>query len=373
MKKTADAVIHGVHNLSLHLTNISGEGAGAAQLAMSLLPAIVKRTDINLSTIYLPDRGELSRYKFPDKETAVKVYSRFLPNPISRFLECTLFSYKFRKSHSLLVLGDLPLFFCTSQILFVQNANLFSTPIENKVSDNIKLFFSKLLFRLGFDGVRVFIVQTDFMRQVLLSRFPSVLSRVHIVQQPPPVWLIESGLKRNSRFRKNLDKLDLFYPASNYPHKNHGLLARISNSTDWPVANLYLTLDKSAAPDIAAGWVKYVGFLNTEDMISMYSHVDALLFLSKSESYGLPLIEAMFVGLPIVCPSLPYAIELCGDQAIYFDPDSPISFYFALSELHSRLLCGWWPDWSSSLEKLPKSWDDVALTIRDIVMMISKS
>ena len=35
--------------------------------------------------------------------------------------------------------------------------------------------------------------------------------------------------------------------------------------------------------------------------------MDALLFLSTDESYGFPLIEAMFVGLPIICPDLPYA------------------------------------------------------------------
>jgi glycosyltransferase involved in cell wall biosynthesis len=95
-------------------------------------------------------------------------------------------------------------------------------------------------------------------------------------------------------------------------------------------------------------------------MIDAYSKIDAVLFLSKTESYGFPLVEAMFVGLPIVCPDLPYAHTLCGDQAIYFDPDQPDSLREALFRLHSFLEEGWWPDWRERMSRIPKDWQTVA-------------
>ncbi len=77
-----------------------------------------------------------------------------------------------------------------------------------------------------------------------------------------------------------------------------------------------------------------------------YATVDGVMFLSTSESYGLPLVEAMACGLPVVCPDLEYARTICGDVAIYFDPNDVASLRAAVTELHRRLAAGWSPDWS---------------------------
>jgi glycosyltransferase involved in cell wall biosynthesis len=95
-------------------------------------------------------------------------------------------------------------------------------------------------------------------------------------------------------------------------------------------------------------------------MVQAYRDVDGLLFLSTEESYGFPLIEAMFMGIPVVCPDLPYAHELCSDGAIYFDPNSISSLHDALVTLNMRFSEGWWPDWTRQLSVLPKNWDVVA-------------
>ena len=101
-------------------------------------------------------------------------------------------------------------------------------------------------------------------------------------------------------------------------------------------------------------------------MLDAYREMDAMLFLSTDESYGFPLVEAMFVGLPIICPDLPYARVLCGDQAIYFDVGSTDSLKIAVNELHERLAGGYWPDWGEQLKAIPKDWETVAKTMLDI-------
>ena len=345
-------------SVRLHLTNVAG--AGASQLLQSLLPALERDPCVTVERIDLPDRGALSAYNSSCSSTIAEVYRRRLPNALSRMLECTWLAGRFNGDSPLLVLGDLPLRCRGPQTVFVQTPNLLKPASLRLGADGIKYWISRTIFRIGMDRVHAFIVQTDVMRDALERSYPSVSGRVHVIAQPVPSWLLRSGLKRSARTCPAGQGLNLIYPAAGYPHKNHALLSQIDSQASWPVERLTLTLDPVVHPAPPLSWVKCNGFLSPEAMIKAYAQVDALLFLSKDESYGFPLVEAMFVGLPIVCPDLPYAHTLCGDQAIYFDPNSPDSLHQALHTLQSRLDKGWWPNWQDRLAGMPPDWETVA-------------
>jgi glycosyltransferase involved in cell wall biosynthesis len=172
--------------------------------------------------------------------------------------------------------------------------------------------------------------------------------------------LIDSKLKRTEFLRGENSGLRLFYPAAPYPHKNHRILGEIERSADWPVSELILTVSNDLNPNHEIPWIRCVDKLESDAVIDAYRTVDALLFLSISESFGFPLVEAMSIGLPIICPDLPYARALCGDTAIYFDPHDKDSLYAAVIELSKRRAAGWWPDWSGDLKKIPRDWSEVA-------------
>ena len=114
-------------------------------------------------------------------------------------------------------------------------------------------------------------------------------------------------------------------------------------------------------------WVRNIGVLSREACLAAYEEVDALFFPSLLESYGLPLVEAMELGLPVVCADRPYARWLCEDQAIYFDPLSAHSAWLAIRELQRRQTGGWQPDWRRARAKLFKDWNAVA---RQLVEML---
>ncbi len=348
----------------LHLTNATG--AGAVQLLKSLLPALEKNSEFIIEKLYLPSTGILATYKSRSKSTLIKRYYRFLPNLISRILECSLLARRFNGRSPLIVLGDLPLRCNSPQIVFIHQQNLIPPKKFNLTFENIKFLFARLLFKVNSKFVRAFIVQTEVMRKALEESYPCIIGRVHVVPQPAPDWLLSSGLRRYGRTGNTQRKLKLAYPAANYPHKNHSLLSHVSPSTKWPVEEIILTIEKNKNPAPYLSSLNCVGFLSEEEMIKLYSHIDALLFLSKKESFGFPLVEAIFIGLPIVCPDLPYARSLCGEQAIYFDPNIPESLEDALYTLQAKLGENWWPDWDLQRSSIPNNWKDVAMQILQI-------
>jgi len=342
----------------LHLTNVIG--LGAVRLLQSLLPSLVAQNDYRLEEVYLPGSGELAKFASFEEGTVRTCYKRYLPNAVSRLLECTVFGSRFDGATPLLVFGDLPIRCNAKQTVFVQTTLLVRGTSTGRQLGAVKYWIARWLFRRNMRYVSNFIVQTEAMKSALAESYPQIKDRIHVIAQPAPDWLIGAQLSR-TKFHGGVESgLRLFYPAASYPHKNHRILAGINRSLRWPVAELILTIPESLNPNPSISWVRCVGKLEPEAVLEVYRSADALLFLSLSESFGFPLVEAMWVGLPIICPDLPYARTLCGEQAIYFDPHDAASLHRAIVELHRRREVGWWPDWSANLEKFPRSWQAVA-------------
>ncbi|WP_426762911.1 glycosyltransferase family 4 protein [Pseudarthrobacter sp. 1G09] len=59
----------------------------------------------------------------------------------------------------------------------------------------------------------------------------------------------------------------------------------------------------------------------------------ALVSLSRAEGYGLPLVEAMALGTPVIASDIPIFREVGGDAATYVDPASPSQFSEAVARL----------------------------------------
>lgn len=342
-------------NIQLHLSNVVG--TGAVQLAKSLLPKLLASNLVSVSTVILPDRGDLSYFESPKSSTNFIVRKRILPNFFSRFFEC-VFPHRLPKNTVLLVLGDIPLNANCHQTVFLHTPNLVKYFKPSLTLDFFKYRVAQFIFSKNEKYVNQFIVQTDVMKHKLETFYPAVRGRVSVLPQPVPNWLSKSFVKRVARAHDG--KLHLFYPAADYPHKNHLLLSKIDEPEAWPVEQLTLTIDPLKNPDNTWGSISCVGLINSDQMLSFYRSCDALLFLSNEESFGFPLVEAMFCGLPIICPDLPYARTLCGDEAIYFEADNVESLQLAIIDLANRLDAGWWPNWETELESIPCSWERVA-------------
>ncbi|MEW1805040.1 glycosyltransferase family 1 protein [Pseudarthrobacter sp. NPDC080039] len=90
----------------------------------------------------------------------------------------------------------------------------------------------------------------------------------------------------------------------------------------------------------------------------------ALVSLSRAEGYGLPLVEAMAVGTPVIASDIPIFREVGGDAALYVDPESPSQFADAVGQLQDG---AHWKDLSgrSVARAAQFSWDESARQLVD--------
>ncbi|MDQ8188162.1 glycosyltransferase [Pelagicoccus sp. SDUM812002] len=64
-------------------------------------------------------------------------------------------------------------------------------------------------------------------------------------------------------------------------------------------------------------------YASEEELLDCYTQASFLLHFSSAEGFGLPPIEAMALGVPVLSADYRIARETCGDGALYFDPSSP--------------------------------------------------
>jgi len=133
---------------------------------------------------------------------------------------------------------------------------------------------------------------------------------------------------------------DLVYMGSYMPYKNIELLARGMNLL--PGYTLHLLSratddDRRRLEKLApAGSLRFHQGASDDEYARLLSTATALVTASRNEGFGLPLLEAMVSGTPVVVSDIPVFREIGLDAASYFDPDSPEQFASAVTALEDK-------------------------------------
>lgn len=208
-------------------------------------------------------------------------------------------------------------------------------------------FYRQLIPRSMDQATRVLTV-SDHSRQSIEDYFPDMRGRVHVTyngvdpffrpMNPEKGWpLLSKWLTPRSRF--------VLVVGQGSPYKNHdGALAGfieafrddpdvyfvlVRRLTRGPASRLRQLM---ADPDVASRIIQ-LDYVSGDELRALFSLAHVFLFPSHYEGFGLPALEAMSCGTPVVTSNQGAPAEVAGPAALTADPKSPVEIAQALRRL----------------------------------------
>jgi glycosyltransferase involved in cell wall biosynthesis len=80
----------------------------------------------------------------------------------------------------------------------------------------------------------------------------------------------------------------------------------------------------------AADWVRLLGYVDEDNLAALYKSATLVAYVSLYEGFGIPVIESMAAGTPVVASAVTAIPEVAGDAALLIDPTDPAAISAAL-------------------------------------------
>lgn len=209
----------------------------------------------------------------------------------------------------------------------------------------------KFVFWLAIKRAQKVFVPSQFVKDELVKKYGLNTEKVVVTYEGVDVKFSIRRQADNFQFSKrktildkyNIQKPYLLYVGSVYPHKNIERLieaVKILNNSQ-PITLVVVCarsvfwerLREKAKKIGAEKYVNLAGFIPDEELAVLYQEAKAFVFPSLSEGFGLPGLEAMAQGTPLVASDIPVFREVYGEGALYFNPLDPDDITAKIKEL----------------------------------------
>jgi glycosyltransferase involved in cell wall biosynthesis len=180
-------------------------------------------------------------------------------------------------------------------------------------------------------------------RDELHRFFPRLRAPIHVVPAAPGGSFrpMDAGAAEPAATRRGLRPPFLLAVGSLQPRKNLVRLieAYAALRQDHPAIQLAIVgpngFHSSRVKDTivergVSGSVRLLGYVEEEDLVALYNAAIGLVYPSVYEGFGLPVVEAMACGRPVIASNTSSLPEVAGDAAILVDP-------FDVSALHGAM------------------------------------
>lgn len=155
---------------------------------------------------------------------------------------------------------------------------------------------------------------------------------------PHPITVVSNAVdSHTAAVRSRPDRKILVYMGSFMPYKNVDLLARGMHLLPGYELHIMSRASMRDARELRehapGGSLVFHDGASDEEYFALLNEATALVHASRDEGFGLPLVEAMAAGTPVVVSDIPIFREVGGDAARYFDETSPRDFADAVLSL----------------------------------------
>lgn len=311
--------------IGVNLFPLELRGGGMKQYVLQLLPLLIRNTDHefivyhNLAGLRL--LVELRRDLTVAERSRMKMVEISHPNDIYRSAK------------------DFDVFFCPLNGFEPQ---LLDRPTLATLADVQERFFPQyfsagelaaraVVYPRVIHSVTTLITISHFSKETICSEFGADPNRIEVTHLAPNYGLLNA----KSEWPAGMPKLPerfVFYAANTYPHKNHALLIeavrllKAQNALNFKCIlsghrmgeqnHVVQLIDKYGLKDD----VIWLGHVSPNALRYLYENSLALCFPSEFEGFGMPIVEAMYLGCPVIANRAASIPEIGGDAALYVEP-----------------------------------------------------
>ncbi len=256
------------------------------------------------------------------------VLPRFLSNNKTDLLHCT--------GNTAPIWGKTPLLVTIHDLIFLEENYLFKKD-GGSLYQRFGNFYRSLVVPIIAKKATYIITVSEFQRQLIMKRLRIPANKISVVYNGaderffkkatrPEIETARQKYKigddpyffflANTEPRKNTDGVikAFFLFCKKYPEFTHNLV--IKGLTD--------EILKKKIADLGAETVTErihrVGYIDYDDLPLLYQGASILWFPSFSEGFGLPIVEAMAGGTPVITSNISVMPEIAGNAALYINP-----------------------------------------------------
>jgi glycosyltransferase involved in cell wall biosynthesis len=220
-------------------------------------------------------------------------------------------------------------------VVCIHDVNTYLSPAS--YSWKFRFLYRAMLPALGRAALRVATVSSFSAQQI--ARFG--------IASSAKICVVPNGHEHALRWRPRHSKATRSAAGANVvvvvgspaPHKNIGMLLGIADQLN--AAGLRLAIVGSLDPSVfvsgeteqATSNVDWLGRITDEEISALLGDCLCLAVPSFTEGFGLPALEAMSIGCPVVVADRASLPEVCGTAALYAAPDEPQTWLAKLQEL----------------------------------------
>gem|GEM_PF-2009748 len=200
--------------------------------------------------------------------------------------------------------------------------------------DDVKKTLPQLL------SADLFITKTDFIKTEFANHFDIPIDKIEVVPNAPSYPYqhlnLTSNEKRSILQNSHLDINErpfILYTGTIEPRKNLQVLIQAfsrfpynkefdlicAGGLGWRYDEIIALPEKLGMSDN----IKFPGYLTCDEFEMLYNCADFFVYPSLYEGFGMPNIEAMQCGLPVITSNSSCLPEVAGDAALFFDPLEP--------------------------------------------------
>lgn len=314
-----------------------------------VIDARIRRTStgrpIDRLVEYLQDLDHHNRYTVlvePDDQWIMRAsnfttvpckYAQFSLNPIDQF-GFALQLYKLKPDIMHFTMTQQPLLYFGNIVTMSHDTTMYrfirrgDTPMP---IFKLKMALYTFLVWWSHRKSRKIIVPTQTVADEFIERQPFIKNKVVVIHEAAEPASAFTP-KRPSMVQD--DDQFIMYVGTAFPHKNLTMLVRafeIMHQRNPKLKLLFVGKREKHYEELAAiikqsparENIFITGFVSDEELSWLYLHTRAYVFASLSEGWGLPPLEAMAHGAPVVSSNASVMPEVYGDAAHYFDATNP--------------------------------------------------